>query len=114
MKNRQQLTAVQAMNQAFAAQGVTVPKVTFFGRPIQDYFGEPVVSENPVTPPARQAADRSIANQMQAAFAALGVEQLNATVFGVPVAEFFGRPELGVWEKILREVSAETAVPSVG
>lgn len=110
MKNQQQATAVQAMNQAFAAQGVTVAEGTFFGLPIQAYFGASIVSANPVVLPAPQVADRTAAHQMQAAFVAMGVNQLHATVFGIPIAEYFGRPETGIWEKILREVSAETAV----
>jgi hypothetical protein len=109
MKNQQQLTAVEAMNQAFATQGVTVAEGTFFGMRIQDYFGVPVVSENPVVLPEPQAADHTAADQMKAAFVAMGVNQLHATVFGVPIAEFFGRAETAVWEKILREVAAETA-----
>ena len=69
-------------------------------------FGEPQVNENAAGLPAEWQVSREAAEQMVAEITRLGVRQENPTFFGVPIAEYFGRAEENIWQKILADVSA--------
>jgi hypothetical protein len=49
--------------------------------------------------------NQSAAQKMLAAFQAQGVTVEEPTFFGIPVSEYFGRSEKGIWHKILDDVT---------
>jgi len=107
MSSKNNQSAVQTMLNAFQAQGATVAENSFFGLPVQAYFGEPAVSENPIEAPAVSwQTNRAVSPQMMAEFEAMGARQTKPTFFGVPVAEYFGRVENGIWQKIIEDLAA--------
>jgi len=110
MSSKNNQSVVQTMLNAFQAQGATVAENSFFGVPVRAYFGEPAVSERPIEAPATQwQANRAASQQMAAEFAAMGAQQTTPTFFGVPVAEYFGRAEKGIWQKIVEDLAAMSA-----
>lgn len=107
MTSKNNQSVVQTMLDAFQAQGVIVAENSFFGVPVRAYFGEPIVSERPIeAPDTPWQASRAVSQQMAAEFAAMGVQQTNPTFFGVPVAEYLGRAEKGIWQKIVEDLAA--------
>ncbi|MAU01841.1 MAG: hypothetical protein CL608_32290 [Anaerolineaceae bacterium] len=109
MSSKNNQSAVQTMLHAFQAQGATVAENSFFGIPVRAYFGEPVVNESPVAAPsAPWQANRALSGQMMAEFEAMGARQTDPTFFGVPVAEYLGRVEKGIWQKIVEDLAAMT------
>ena len=99
-------SVAQEMIQAFNANEVTVSENTFFGVPIREYFGEPQVDEAAAQPlPQPFQVSREAAEQMVAEIVAMGVYQPLRTVFGIPIPEYFGRSEKGIWQKILDDVT---------
>jgi hypothetical protein len=110
MTSKTKQTAAQAMLNAFQAQGAIVEESTFFGVPVRAYFGEPIVSQDPVVAPAGTwQINRTASVQMMAEFAAMGAQQIDPTFFGVPIAEYFGKD---IWRKILDDVMTHAPMPN--
>ena len=110
MTSKNNQSTAQTMLDAFQAQGVTVAENSFFGVPVRAYFGEPVVSQNPIEALAAPwQANRAAAQQMTAEFAAMGARQTEPTFFGVPVAEYLGHVEKGIWQKIVEDLATMSA-----
>ena len=110
MTSKNNQSAVQTMLNAFRAQGATVAENSFFGIPVRAYFGEPVASESPIEAPAAPwQTNRALSGHMMAEFEAMGARQTNPTFFGVPVAEYFGRMDKDIWQKIVEDLAAMSA-----
>lgn len=114
MTSKNNQTPVQAMLAAFQAQGATVAESTFFGVPLRAHFGEPIVSKNPIEAPAAAwQTNRTASGQMMAEFAAMGARQANPTFFGVPISEYLGQAEKGIWQKIVEDLAAMSPAPQL-
>ena len=111
MTSKNNQSAAQTMLNAFQAQGATVEESKFFGVPVSAYFGKAVASKNPVKAPAGNwQVDSAVSRRTMAQFEAMGARQTNPTFFGMPVSEYLGQAEKGIWQKIVEDLAAMSPI----